>query len=75
MDPNQLRVRVVGSNENCERILSLLMDETKEWGKRKLIKWRLFKRDPKAKPYHRMFGTADTVIYVDMRIKERGPHA
>lgn len=70
MRSNQVKIRIIGFDENCERILSLLRCEAKQWGNRTLLRSRKFTRDGQARPYHRMFGNADTVIYVNMTLKE-----
>ena len=55
------RIRIAGSKENCERILSLLETEAK------LFKIRRFSRGDKNQ-YSRIFGNSDTVIYVQAQL-------
>lgn len=71
MKPNEMRIRIVGTEENCERILSLLKPEAKQHGNRKLLKVRKFSRDPEQNKYSSIFGTADTAYYVQMTIQNQ----
>ena len=75
MKPNGMKIRVVGSEENCERILSLLMPEAKIWGARRMWKVRKFKRDPERNKYSSTFGNAEAVYYVTMSIRDRKEEA
>lgn len=71
MKADKVKIRIVGSMENCERILSLLKPLASVWGKRRLFKARKFKRDPKDNPYSHIFGTAEMAVYVEMFVRER----
>jgi len=71
MKPNEMKIRIVGSKENCERILSLLKPEAKIWGKRRLLSLRRFEKDPDQNKYSSIFGTAEYAIYVKMSVRDR----
>jgi len=56
----KVKVRIIGSLSDCERILSLLPKPTKV---RKID--RSFQREKN--PYNRIFGKAEFVYYVELR--------
>lgn len=57
---NKIKVRIVGSYKECERILSLLPDVKRV---RKIDR----EEQRKKNPYNRIFGKAEYVFYVDLR--------
>jgi len=75
MKPNDMKIRIVGSKENCERILSLLEPEAKVWGGRRIWKVRKFDRDPEKDKYSSTFGTAESVFYLTMSLRDRKEEA
>ena len=75
MKPNDMKIRIVGSKENCERILSLLMPESKIWGARRMWKVRKFSRDPEGNKYSSTFGNAEAAYYVTMSMRDRREEA
>lgn len=57
---NKIKVRIIGTREECERILSLLP------GVKRVRKMdRLAEREKN--PFNRIFGKAEAVFYVDLK--------
>ena len=68
MKPEEMKIRLVGSKENCERILSLLKEEAKVFGGRRIFKARKFERNPEQNKYSHIFGSSEMAIYVKMSV-------
>lgn len=64
------KVRIAGDPQQLDRIITILKENAKQWGQRKIFRVKTYDRGEDLAKYHRTFGNRRYVAYVTMELKK-----